>query len=239
MIKNHICCRGVETLDKLMLKNGTTAPDSRFRPYPVQTSLTSSTELPPPSNSSTLGASNQISDSANRPPAPTDITNTTLYRELTRPRNIPRFRKSPLVVLHVNTTTVLTVLVFPQAGVTSQTTNSANSNPAPTPSLVSKSLHDHIHLLNKSSEHLCRLGHLNLPPKPSGETLAHTAAQSPEPSRSAPTICPHLTNLVHPLNQTPRLETPLLTFLPLIPAPAPDAHLVQQEALCHRLDHKD
>ena len=222
-----------------MPKNSTVAPDSRFRPYPVQTSLTSSTELPPAPSSSTPGASNQISDSANKPPAQTDITDTTLYRELTRPRNIPRFRKSPLVVLHEDTTTVPTVLVFPLVGAPSLTTNSAPNNLVPMPSSVSKSLHGRICLLNKSSEHHRRLGHLNLPPKPSDETLAHTAAQSPEPSHSAPTIRPHLTNLVHPLNQTPRLEAPLLTFLPPIPAQAPDAHLVQQEALCHRLDHKD
>ena len=132
-----------------------------------------------------------------------------------------------------------TVLVFPQAGAISPTTNSASNNPAPTPSSGLKSLRDHIALLNKSSERLRHLGHLNLPQKPSNETLAHTAAQSPEQSHSAPTVCPHLTNLVHPLNQAPCLEPPLLTFLPTIPAPAPDAHLVQQEVLCHRLDHKD
>ena len=132
-----------------------------------------------------------------------------------------------------------TVLVFPQVGATSQTMSSANNNPAPTPSSESKSLHNHIRLLNKSSERLCHLGLLSLPQKPSDKTLTHTAAPSPEQSRSAPTIRPHLTNLVHPLNQTPRLEAPLLTFLPPIPAQAPDAHLVQQEALCHRLDHKD
>ena len=222
-----------------MLKNSTTAPKSRFHPYPVMDIPTSSIEPPQPSSSSTPGASNQISDSVNRPPAPTDITHATLYQELTRPRNIPRFQRRPLVVLHEDTTTMPTVLVFPLVGAPSPITNSAPNNPVPTPSSGSKSLRNRIRLLNKSSEHLRHLGHLNLPSKPSDETLTHTAAQSPGPSHSAPTVCPHLTNLVHPLNQTPRLEVPLLTFLPLIPAPAADAHLVQQEALCHRLDHKD
>ena len=223
-----------------MPKNSTTAPKPRFRLYPAPDIPTFDTEPQLSSTSSTPGVSNQISDSANKTPAPTDTINETLYRELVRLRNIPRFRKRPLAVLHEDTTTVPTALVFPLVGAHSQTTNSAPNNPAPTPSSELKSLRDRIRLLNRSSEHLRRLGHLNLPPKPSDETLAHTAAQSPEPSRSAlTTVRPHLTNLVHPLNQTPRLETPLLTFLPPIPAQVQDAHLVQQEALCHRLDHKD
>ena len=142
-------------------------------------------------------------------------------------------------MLYEDTTTVPTVLVFPQAGATSPTTSSVHNNPVPMLSSVSKSLRDRIALLNKSSKHLHHLGLQNLPQKPSNKTLAHTATQSQEPSPNKPTIHPHLTNLVHPLNQTPRLESPLLTFLLPIPATAPDTRLVQQEALCHRLDHKD
>ena len=240
LYKNPIYHRGAETLGKPMLKKSTAAPKSRFHPYHAQTILTSDTEPPSKASSPTPGGSDQNSSSASDPLAPTDITDTTLYRDLTRPRNIPRFRKRPLVVLHEDTTTVPTVLIFPQVGTTSLSTSLVSSNPAPTPSLVSKSLHDCIALLNKSSEHLRCLGLLNLPQKPSDKTLAHTTAQSPEQSpNNRLTICLSLTNLIHPLKQTPRLEPPLLTFLPPIPAPAPDAHLVQQEALCHRLGHKD
>ena len=164
---------------KPMLKNSTAAPDSRFRPYPAPDTLISSTEPQSSSTSSTPGASNQISDSADKPLAPIDTTLETLYQELVRPRSIPRFQRRPLVVLHEDTTTVPTVLVFPQVGTPSPTTSSANNSPAQTPSSVSKSLHSRIRLLNKSSERLRRLGHLNLPSKPSDETLTHTAAQSP------------------------------------------------------------
>ena len=222
-----------------MPKKSTTAPKSRFRPYCAQTTPTSNSEPLFRMSTLTPGGRNPGSSFATDPPAQIDITNTTLYQELTRLRNIPTFQKCPLVVLHADTTTVPTVLVFLQAGTTSPSTNPASNNPAPTLSSVSKSLHECIALLNKSSEHLHCLGHLNLPLKPSDETLTHTAAQSPEPSHSAPTIRPPLTNPGHPLNPTPCLESPLLTFLPPIPAQAPDAHLVQQEALCHRLDHKD
>ena len=244
---NPIYHRGVETLGKLMPKKQTAAPKSRFRPYRAKIILTSNTELPSKPILPTPGGSNPNFSSASDPPAPTDITNTTLYRDLMRPRNIPQFQKRPLVVLHEDTTTVLTVLVFPQAGATSPNTNSVSNSLVPTPSSVPKSLHDCIALLNKSSECLRHLGLLNLLQKPSDETLAHTATQSPGQSPNDRTIvCPHLTNLVHPLNQTPCLDPPLLTLLPPLPislpttpAQAPDAHLVQQEVLCHRLDHKD
>ena len=239
-LQKPIYRRGVETLGKPMPKKSTAAPKTRFRPYCAQTTLTSDSEPPPRLSTPTPGGRNPGSNFVIDPPAQIDITGTTLYWELTRPRNLPQFRKRPLVVLHEDTTTVLTVLVFPQGGIISPSMNSVLNNPAPTPSSVLKSLHNCIALLNKSSEHLRHLGHLNLPPKPSDETLAHTATQSPEWSpKHRPTDHPHLTNLVCPLNQTPRLDPPLLTFLPSIPAPVQDTHLVQQEALCHRLDHKD
>ena len=226
-----------------MPKKSATALKSRFCPYCAKTTLISDTEPPSKTNSLTPGCSNLTSGSVNDHRAPTDITDTTLYRDLTRSRNIPRFRKRTLAVLLEDTTTVPTVLVFPQVGATSQNTNSAQNNPVLMPSLASKSLRERISLLNKSSKRLRHLGLLNLPQKPSDETLAHTAALSPEqPPNDRPTIRPHLMNLIHPLNQTPCLDPPLLTLLPplpTVPAQAPDAHLVQQGELCHRLDHKD
>ena len=236
--KTHYC-RGVETLGKPMLKKHTAAPKSRFHPYCALTVLTSNSE--PPSKLSSLmpGGKGPDSSFATEPPAQIDITDTTLYQELTKLRNIPQFRKHPPVVLHEDTTTILMVLVFPQAGTTSRSMSSVSNNPAPTLSLVSKSLRKCIALLNKSSELLCHLGHLNLPQKPSDETLAHTAAQSPEQPLKLKLTCLYLTNLIHPLNQTPCLDPPLLVFLLPIPAPVQDTHLVQQEVLCHRLDHKD
>ena len=222
-----------------MLKKNTAAPKSRFHPYCARTSLTSNSKPPPKMSSATPGGISPASSVATKPPAQIDITNTTLFQELTRPRDLLQFQKRPLVVLHEDTTTIPTVLVFPQVGTTSRNTNPVSNSPVPMPSLVSKSLHDRIALLNKSSKHLRHLRLLNLPQKPSNETLAHTATQSPEPSLNRLMTHPLLTNLVHPLNQTPHLEAPLLTFLPPIPAPVQDAHLVQQKALCHRLDHKD
>ena len=222
-----------------MPKKSTTAPKSRFHPYHAPIIPTSDSELPSRMSTPMPGGKNPSFSSATDRLAQTDITSTTLYCELTRLRSIPTFRKRPLVVLHEDTTTILMVLVFPQAGTTSRSMSSVSNNPAPTLSLVSKSLRKCIALLNKSSELLCHLGHLNLPQKPSDETLAHTAAQSPEQPLKLKLTCLYLTNLIHPLNQTPCLDPPLLVFLLPIPAPVQDTHLVQQEVLCHRLDHKD
>ena len=168
-----------------------------------------------------------------------NITQTTLYQNLVRKRNIPTFHCIPLVALHLDTTTMPQALIFLKGGTTSPTMSTVTNNPVPMPSLVSMSLRASIRLLNKCSEDLHCLGHLNLPPKPSDETLAHTAAQFPELSPKL-TIRPNnFAKILNPLNQTPCYEPPLLTFLPTTPTPVQDAHLVQQEALCHRLEHKD
>ena len=223
-----------------MPKKSTTAPKSRFHPYHAPIIPTSDSELPSRMSTPMPGGKNPSFSSATDRLAQTGITSTTLYCELTRLRSIPTFRKRPLVVLHEDTTTILMVLVFPQGSITSLSMNLALNNPVPTLSSVPRSLRDCIALLNKSSEHLHCLGHLNLPPKPSDKTLTHTATQSPELShRPKKMLRPHLANLLNPLNQTPRYEPPLLTLLPTLLSIAPDAHLVQQQVLCHRLDHKD
>ena len=223
-----------------MLKKTTAAPKSRFRPYCAPTVHTSDSEPPSRLSTPTPGGRSPSSSIAIDPPVQIDITKTTLYHELTRPHDISTFCRCPLVVLHEDTTTDLTVLIFPQVGITSLSMNPASNNPAPMQSSESKSLQDRIALLNRSSEHLHRLGHLNLPPKPSDKTLTHTATQSLEQSpKPRPMIWPCLMNLLNPLNQTPHIEPPLLTLLLILPSIAPDAHLVQQQALCHRLDHKD